>query len=93
MVGTDWRSVAVAEVNAFGDLLPGLTGLPGSGAEGLDTYGAQVRAVLSGWRGPGAEAGSRVRILRAGREAETGQGAETEAGPRRAVRAGAEAGT
>ncbi|GGL25121.1 STM4014 family protein [Planomonospora parontospora] len=95
MVGTDWRSVAVAEVNAFGDLLPGLTGLPGSGAEGLDTYGAQVRAVLAGWRGPGAEAGSRVRTLRAGREAETGQGAETEAGPRRAVRAaaGAEAGT
>lgn len=28
-----WRRFAVAEVNAFGDLLPGLTGLPGSGAE------------------------------------------------------------
>ncbi|MEV8343759.1 hypothetical protein AB0P49_20290, partial [Streptomyces niveus] len=27
-----------------GDLLPGLTGLPGSGAEGLDTYGAQLGA-------------------------------------------------
>ncbi|URN17417.1 MULTISPECIES: STM4014 family protein [Streptomyces] len=40
-----WRRFAVAEVNAFGDLLPGLTGLPGSGAEGLDTYAAQVAAV------------------------------------------------
>ncbi|MER7952452.1 STM4014 family protein [Streptomyces sp. NPDC096079] len=39
-----WRRFAVGEVNAFGDLLPGLTGLPGSGAEGLDTYGAQVAA-------------------------------------------------
>ncbi|MFH8366974.1 STM4014 family protein [Streptomyces sp. NPDC018031] len=42
--GTGWRRFAVGEVNAFGDLLPGLTGLPGSGAEGLDTYGAQVAA-------------------------------------------------
>ncbi|MFD5983507.1 STM4014 family protein [Streptomyces cyaneofuscatus] len=41
-----WRRFAVGEVNAFGDLLPGLTGLPGSGAEGLDTYAAQVAAVL-----------------------------------------------
>ncbi|MFJ9625758.1 STM4014 family protein [Streptomyces sp. NPDC101181] len=41
-----WRRFAVGEVNAFGDLLPRLTGLPGSGAEGLDTYGAQVAAVL-----------------------------------------------
>ncbi|WP_416976799.1 STM4014 family protein [Streptomyces sp. T028] len=41
-----WRSAAVGEVNAFGDLLPRLTGLPGSGAEDLDTYGAQVAAVL-----------------------------------------------
>ncbi|WP_433541475.1 STM4014 family protein [Streptosporangium sandarakinum] len=47
MVGADWRGVAVAEVNAFGDLLPGLTGLPGGVAEGLDTYAAQVRAVLA----------------------------------------------
>ncbi|WP_327261224.1 STM4014 family protein [Streptomyces sp. NBC_01232] len=39
-----WRRFAVAEVNAFGDLLPGLTGLPGSGAEGLSTYAAQVAA-------------------------------------------------
>ena len=43
-----WRRAAVGEVNAFGDLLPRLTGLPGSGAEGLDTYAAQVAAVLSG---------------------------------------------
>ncbi|MFG3509306.1 STM4014 family protein [Streptomyces sp. NPDC047821] len=42
---TGWRRFAVAEVNAFGDLLPGLTGLPGTGAEGLDTYAAQVAAV------------------------------------------------
>ncbi|MFI1801271.1 STM4014 family protein [Streptomyces sp. NPDC020379] len=43
-----WRRFAVGEVNAFGDLLPGLTGLPGSGAEGHDTYGAQVAAVRDG---------------------------------------------
>ncbi|MFG2639920.1 STM4014 family protein [Streptomyces sp. NPDC048370] len=43
-----WRRFAVGEVNAFGDLLPGLTGLPGSGAEGLDTYAAQVAALLCG---------------------------------------------
>lgn len=42
MVGADLRSYAVAEVNAFGDLLPGLL------VDGLDTYGAQVRAVLDG---------------------------------------------
>ncbi|MFF4709365.1 STM4014 family protein [Streptomyces sp. NPDC001288] len=41
-----WRRVAVGEVNAFGDLLPRLTGLPGSGAEGQDTYAAQVTAAL-----------------------------------------------
>nr|WP_323450492.1 STM4014 family protein [Streptomyces sp. YSPA8] len=41
-----WRRFAVGEVNAFGDLLPGLTGLPGGGAEGLDTYGAQIAALL-----------------------------------------------
>ncbi|MFD9030075.1 STM4014 family protein [Streptomyces sp. NPDC059567] len=43
-----WRRFAVGEVNAFGDLLPGLTGLPGSGAEGQDTYTAQVSALLRG---------------------------------------------
>ncbi|MDQ1040996.1 glutathione synthase/RimK-type ligase-like ATP-grasp enzyme [Streptomyces sp. V3I8] len=42
-----WRRFAVGEVNAFGDLLPGLTGLPGSGAEGLDTYAAQIAAAAS----------------------------------------------
>lgn len=42
-----WERAAVGEVNAFGDLLPGLTGLPGSGAEGLDTYAAQLRAALN----------------------------------------------
>ncbi|SER08881.1 hypothetical protein SAMN04487983_101127 [Streptomyces sp. yr375] len=41
-----WRRAAVGEVNAFGDLLPRLTGLPGSGVEGLDTYATQVAAVL-----------------------------------------------
>lgn len=41
-----WRRFAVGEVNAFGDLLPRLTGLPGSGAEGRDTYATQVAAVL-----------------------------------------------
>ncbi|GGS82581.1 MULTISPECIES: STM4014 family protein [Streptomyces] len=40
-----WRRFAVGEVNAFGDLLPGLTGLPGGPAEGTDTYGAQVAAL------------------------------------------------
>ncbi|MEV0040748.1 STM4014 family protein [Streptomyces sp. NPDC050804] len=40
-----WRGFAVCEVNAFGDLLPGLTGLPGGGAEGLDTYAAQLAAL------------------------------------------------
>ncbi|RMI43585.1 STM4014 family protein [Streptomyces triticirhizae] len=40
-----WRRFLVGEVNAFGDLLPGLTGLPGGPAEGLDTYGAQLAAL------------------------------------------------
>ncbi|GJF32226.1 hypothetical protein KNE206_49260 [Kitasatospora sp. NE20-6] len=53
MVGVDvlptagWRRAVVGEVNAFGDLLPGLTGLPGGPAEGLDTYGAQIAALLA----------------------------------------------
>ncbi|GAA4573973.1 STM4014 family protein [Planotetraspora kaengkrachanensis] len=50
MIGADWRSTAVAEVNAFGDLLPGLTGLPAGPGEGLDTYAAQIAAVSRGWR-------------------------------------------
>lgn len=44
---TGWRGHAVGEVNAFGDLLPGLTGLPGGGAEGRDTYAAFVGAALA----------------------------------------------
>ncbi|MDH6675846.1 glutathione synthase/RimK-type ligase-like ATP-grasp enzyme [Rhodococcus sp. LBL1] len=43
----DWRGAVVGEVNAFGDLLPGLTGLPGR-ADGLDTYEAQLSAI-PGW--------------------------------------------
>jgi hypothetical protein len=42
LVGAGLRRFSVCEVNAFGDLLPGLTGLAGSPAEGLDTYAAQV---------------------------------------------------
>ncbi|MFH8381273.1 STM4014 family protein [Kitasatospora sp. NPDC018058] len=51
MVGVDvlptagWRRALIGEVNAFGDLLPNLTGLPGGPAEGLDTYGAQLAAL------------------------------------------------
>lgn len=50
MVGVDllpglgWRRHVVGEVNAFGDLLPRLTGLPDGPAAGLDTYAAQVAA-------------------------------------------------
>ncbi|GLW57528.1 hypothetical protein Kpho01_55390 [Kitasatospora phosalacinea] len=48
MVGVDllphsrWRRSLVAEVNAFGDLLPNLPGLPEGPAPGLDTYAAQL---------------------------------------------------
>ncbi|WP_305091828.1 STM4014 family protein [Prescottella sp. R16] len=45
----NWRGAAVGEVNAFGDLLPGLDGLEGR-ADGLDTYAAQL-AALEGWIG------------------------------------------
>ncbi|RVW10527.1 hypothetical protein EGT67_05000 [Prescottella agglutinans] len=44
----NWNGAAVGEVNAFGDLLPGLSGLPGR-ADGLDTYAAQLAAVSGGW--------------------------------------------
>ncbi|MGI5164061.1 STM4014 family protein [Spirillospora sp. CA-253888] len=47
LVGLGWRRLAVGEVNAFGDLLPGLTGLADGPAAGIDTYTAQVRAALS----------------------------------------------
>lgn len=46
MFRTGWRTHAIAEVNAFGDLLPRV-----ESPEGLDTYGAQVAAVLNGWPG------------------------------------------
>ncbi|MEU4342291.1 STM4014 family protein [Nocardia sp. NPDC023852] len=42
-----WRRFVVGEVNAFGDLLPRLTGLPERPAAGLDTYTAQVIAATS----------------------------------------------
>jgi hypothetical protein len=45
MFRVGWRDHAVAEVNAFGDLLPGVL------ADGLDTYGAQVAAMVNGWAG------------------------------------------
>ncbi|MFI8509779.1 STM4014 family protein [Streptomyces sp. NPDC085460] len=54
--GTGWRRFAIGEVNAFGDLLPGLTGLPGSGSEGLDTYGAQVADLLRAFPASGGTA-------------------------------------
>lgn len=47
LVTTGFREFYVAEVNAFGDLLPGLTGLGDGPAAGLDTYTAQVRAAMS----------------------------------------------
>ncbi|MGV9268037.1 STM4014 family protein [Kitasatospora sp. NPDC003701] len=59
MVGVDvlpaagWRRALVGEVNAFGDLLPNLTGLPGGPAEGLDTYAAQISALHRPGRRPG----------------------------------------
>lgn len=40
LVGPDFRRHAVLEVNAFGDLLPGVV------SDGVDTYEAEVRAVL-----------------------------------------------
>ncbi|WP_309234769.1 STM4014 family protein [Nocardia sp. XZ_19_385] len=40
-----WRRFAVGEVNAFGDLLPGLRGFEGGGAESGDAYDAQVAAI------------------------------------------------
>ncbi|MFC4912627.1 STM4014 family protein [Actinomadura gamaensis] len=54
LVGLGWKRFAVGEVNAFGDLLPGLPGLPDGPAAGADTYTAQVRAALSALSGTGA---------------------------------------
>jgi glutathione synthase/RimK-type ligase-like ATP-grasp enzyme len=36
----------IGEVNAYGDLLPNLLGLPGTPGEGTDTYGAQIRSLI-----------------------------------------------
>src|SRR5689334_21641541 len=41
MFSSDWTRHAVAEVNAFGDLLPGLL------VDGRDTYSTQIAAVLA----------------------------------------------
>lgn len=54
---TGWRHHAVGEVNAYGDLLPNLTGLPGGPAEGQDTYAAFVSAVLHDRTAPPATRG------------------------------------
>ncbi|MCP2320443.1 hypothetical protein APR12_005825 [Nocardia amikacinitolerans] len=42
-----WRRFVVGEVNAFGDLLPRLSGLPEGPAAGLDTYTAQIVAATT----------------------------------------------
>ncbi|SEN17872.1 Glutathione synthase/RimK-type ligase, ATP-grasp superfamily [Actinacidiphila rubida] len=52
---TGWQRFAVAEVNAFGDLLPRLTGLPGTPAEGLDTYRTQLAALAGHLATPRAD--------------------------------------
>ncbi len=41
LIGTDLRAHAVLEVNAFGDLLPGVT------CDGLDTYEAEIEDALA----------------------------------------------
>jgi glutathione synthase/RimK-type ligase-like ATP-grasp enzyme len=47
-----WDRHAVAEVNAFGDLLPGVL------ADGRDTYATQLHALRAGWRPAGGRATS-----------------------------------
>ncbi|MEU8136907.1 STM4014 family protein [Streptodolium elevatio] len=53
LFAVDRRRHAVGEVNAFGDLLPGVL------HRGRDTWGEQVRALVDGWRphGPQRPAG------------------------------------
>lgn len=51
-----WDRHAVAEVNAFGDLLPGVL------ADGRDTYATEVRALLDGWRPTGRPEKGRVTV-------------------------------
>lgn len=51
MLGTDVLPGArghdlIGEVNAYGDLLPNLLGLPGTPGEDTDTYGAQIRSLI-----------------------------------------------
>jgi hypothetical protein len=41
LIEASFRSHAIAEVNAFGDLLPGIM------HEGHDTYGAEIATLLS----------------------------------------------
>ncbi|MFI2610413.1 STM4014 family protein [Kitasatospora sp. NPDC018619] len=66
MVGVDvlptagWRRALVGEVNAFGDLLPNLTGLPEGPAAGLDTYGAQLAALTTPSPSPPAATGHQI---------------------------------
>ncbi|NUU22123.1 MAG: STM4014 family protein, partial [Streptomycetaceae bacterium] len=50
LFAVDRRRHAVGEVNAFGDLLPGVL------HRGRDTWGEQVRALAAGWRPPVARA-------------------------------------
>ncbi|MFI6230193.1 STM4014 family protein [Micromonospora echinospora] len=50
MFTVGWHRHAVAEVNAFGDLLPGVL------ADGRDTYATQVHTLVGGWRPTGGRA-------------------------------------
>ncbi|MFE2866705.1 STM4014 family protein [Embleya sp. NPDC059259] len=60
LFAVDRRRHAVGEVNAFGDLLPGVL------HRGRDTWGEQVRALMAGWRPPETSAA-------AGRETPDGE--------------------
>lgn len=44
---SDYEKDYVGEVNAYGDLLPNLIGLPGTLGEGVETYTAQLRSLIS----------------------------------------------
>lgn len=45
LIKRDWSGAAVLEVNAFGDLLKGVT------HEGVGTYDAEMEVLLKGWEG------------------------------------------
>ncbi|GAB3115358.1 hypothetical protein GCM10027160_22580 [Streptomyces calidiresistens] len=60
--GTGWRTLRVGEVNAFGDLLPGLFGAPGRGAEGLNTWETQVAAVVAEHGSPADDPAGRAPV-------------------------------